>query len=95
MHLLHVNSTNIIYIFLHIRRIIIYMKKFFLVFSLLFLFFTSSNALANTSKCELNLNNFTKYKSNLIKCLDNENLELNEKISKKIDKLSIEKSNYF
>ena len=71
------------------------MKKFFLVFSLLFLFFTSSNALANTSKCELNLDNFTKYKSNLIKCLDNENLELNEKISKKIDKLSIEKSNYF
>jgi hypothetical protein len=70
------------------------MKKFFLVFSLLFLFFTSSNALANTSKCELNLDSFTKYKSNLIKCLDNENLELNEKISKKINKLSIEKTNY-
>ena len=70
------------------------MKKFFLVFSLLFLFFTSSNALANTSKCELNLDSFTKYKSNLIKCLDNENLELNEKISKKIDKLSKEKTNF-
>ena len=68
--------------------------KFFLVFPLLFLFFTSSNALANTSKCELDLDSFSKYKSNLIKCLDNENLKINEKISKKIDKLSIEKSNY-
>ena len=70
------------------------MKKFFLVFSLLFLFFTSSNALANTSKCELNLNNFTKYKSNLIKCLDNEDLELKKKVSKKINKLSKEKTNF-
>ena len=50
------------------------MKKIFLIFISLY-FLISSFALANTSQCELNLYNFTKYNSNLIKCYDNEDLE--------------------
>ena len=71
------------------------MKKIlYIIFSLLFLVSSSSIAFAKTTKCQLDLDNFSIYKVDLFNCLKSTNKDTSKYISNKIKKISKKNSNY-
>ena len=69
-------------------------KIFYIIISLLFLVSSSSIAFAKTTKCQLDLDNFSIYKVDLFNCLKSTNKDTSKYISNKIKKIYKKNSNY-